>query len=114
MSVADLVAPDPAWATEEYARFVQDGRWEGEVELGTKDGRLLPAEARAIDAPGSGGPLYVSFLRDLTDRKRREAVNARLATLVQASNEAITGVSLHGIITHWNPAAAPIWARTRV
>src|SRR4051812_43067338 len=109
LRVADIVALGPIWATGEYARFLREGEWHGEVELRTKDGRLVPAEARAIVAPGPSGPLYVSFLRDLTHLKRREAANARLAALVQASPDAIVSVSLDGIITDWNPAAERLY-----
>lgn len=43
--------------------------------------------------------------RDVT--RRRAAVDAlvRLAAIVGSSNDAITGVSLDGIVTTWNPAA---------
>src|SRR5687768_8352772 len=73
LSVGDIVAPGPIWAEEESVRFPREGAWQGEVELRTKDGRLVPADARAIVVPGPDGSLYASFLRDITDRRRIEA-----------------------------------------
>jgi PAS domain S-box-containing protein len=109
LSIGDVVAPGPIWAAEEYARFLREGQWQGEVELRTRDGRLVPAEARAIVVPGPDGPLYASFLRDITDHKRREADNTRLAVLVQSSADAIMSLSLEGRIISWNPAAERLY-----
>jgi hypothetical protein len=73
LSVGDIVAPGPIWAAEEYARFLQEGMWQGDVELCTKEGRVVPAEVRAVVVPGPEGSFYASFLRDTTDRRRGEA-----------------------------------------
>ena len=69
LGAGDIVAPGPIWAAEEYARFLREGAWQGEVELRTKDGRVVSAEARAIVVPGPDGSVYASFLRDITERK---------------------------------------------
>jgi PAS domain S-box-containing protein len=57
---------DPA----DYHTLATRGSWEGELDLQRKDGSVIPVEARAtrIDLPG--GPIYVTVLRDITDRKR--------------------------------------------
>jgi two-component system, sensor histidine kinase and response regulator len=72
----------------------------------------VPLEAWSVAIPSPDGPRYVSFLRDLRDRYRREAAEARLAALVQASVDAIISVSTEGIITEWNPAAARLYGYT--
>jgi PAS domain S-box-containing protein len=48
--------------------------------------------------------IYASA-RDITDRKRVEAEAARLAAIVESSEDAIIGISLHGVIETWNAAA---------
>jgi PAS domain S-box-containing protein len=109
LSVVDVVASGPSWVRREFARLRREGRWEGEVALRAKNGDLLPVEARAIAFRGQDGPQYVAFLRDLSERHRREVVQARLAALVESSADAIVSVSLDGFITDWNAAAEQLF-----
>jgi two-component system, sensor histidine kinase and response regulator len=87
LSVRDIVAPGPVWAAEEFSRYVRDGKWQGDVELRAKDGRLVAAEAHAVVIPGPDGPIFAAFHRDLTHRRRLEvdvrAAEARYRSLVE-------------------------------
>jgi PAS domain S-box-containing protein len=112
LGIGDVVASGRVWAAEEYARFLQEGSWSGAVALRAKDGRLAPTEARSVVVQGPDGPRYLFFLRELTERKRRDADQTRLALLVQASAEAIISASPDGVITDWNPAAARLYGFT--
>src|SRR5215208_4437381 len=112
LSVVDAVAPGPSCARREFARLRREGRWQGEVELRTKNGDLLPVEARAMAFSGPDGPQVVAFLRDLSERHRREVVQARLAALVESSANAIVSASLDGLITDWNAAAEQLFGYT--
>lgn len=47
--------------------------------------------------------------RDVTDRKTSETELARLASIVESSNDAIVGMSLGGVIETWNRAAEEIF-----
>ena len=70
LEIGDVVAPDPAWATDADARFLREGQ--GEVVVRAKDGRVVPAEARTMVVPGPDGSLSVATLRDTTKRKAAE------------------------------------------
>jgi len=70
-----------------------------------KDGTEFPVEISLSPLETDDGVLVSSAIRDITERKRSELQRARLAALVDASNDAIIGKTLDGIITSWNEGA---------
>ena len=72
------------------------------------DAIILETVAKsAIDDPTIAG--VVVNARDITERRRAEAVRAELAALVASSRDAIYGTDLNGIVTVWNPGAEQIF-----
>ena len=79
--------------------------WTGEVQHLTKDGRQVFVESRHQAIETDGETLILETNHDITERKRSEADNARMAAVAAASHDALFGVTLEGQIEAWNPAA---------
>jgi PAS domain S-box-containing protein len=69
LRVEDIVVNEPGWTTAEYERFLADGRWHGELELRRKDGALVPVEAVATVVHLPDGPVNISAIRDVRERR---------------------------------------------
>src|SRR5262249_15979639 len=61
--------------------------------------------------PSKRGGISIYFV-DITQRKRNEAEVARLATLVESSDDAIISVAPDGVIQSWNEGAAGLYGYT--
>ncbi len=80
----------------------------------TKDGRLVDVSITVSPIrDGAGRVVGASKIaRDISERRRIEVVQARLAAVIEWSDDVIVSKTLDGIITSWNPAAERLFGWT--
>jgi len=85
--------------------------WKGEIKNKAKDGSFYWVDTTIVPfLSAAGKPLqYVAIRADITERKQVEVAAARLAAIVQYSDDAIIGKDLDGIVTSWNAGAEKIF-----
>src|SRR6266550_1013101 len=68
----------------------------------------LAISATEID----GSPIFTAYLRDITEQKRAEEANRRLAAIIESSGDAIISIDLDETITSWNKEAERLFGYT--
>ena len=87
------------------------------IDRAAKEGITTEFETASSVIPGAwvAGRVYPSagglsvYFQDITVRKRAEEDRARLAAIVESSDDVIIGKTLQGIITNWNRGAERIY-----
>ncbi len=82
--------------------------------LVARDGTERPIDDSAAPIrDGAGAPIgAVLVFRDVSERRRTEEVRARLAAIVESSEDAIVSKTLDGVIRSWNAGAQRLFGYT--
>jgi PAS domain S-box-containing protein len=103
---------DPEKARTGYEKVFRDGLvTDYELGIRHRDGRVTPVMYNATVYHDESGSVMGVFAaaRDVTERKKAEEEELRLAAIVEHSEDAIIGKSLDGIIRSWNAGAERIY-----
>ena len=80
-------------------------------EIGQKT--MLVSGKRVDDVRGAIPPVIFLAIEDITERELAATTSARLAAVVESSDDAIITKDLNGIIQTWNPGAERIFGYTQ-
>ncbi|HZR78678.1 MAG TPA: PAS domain S-box protein, partial [Chthoniobacterales bacterium] len=77
-----------------------------------KDGSQVSVELAITAVALERSPIFVGYLRDISERRSNEESSRRLAAIVESSQDAIVSKDLNGLITSWNSAAERLFGYT--
>ena len=97
--------PEPLHVIKE--QFSVDGHWAGELRHTCANGSKITVSTRWVAERGARGNItsILESNRDISESKRAQEVQARLAAIIESSEDAIVAKNLDGIIINWNEAA---------
>ena len=104
--IQDIVAPEFKHIAMEHVLSGSEEAYESAFV--SKDGHLVPVQAKGKTIPYEGGTARIASVRDISAARRAEEVQRRLATAIEQAAEAVLITDSEGIIHYINPAVERI------
>ena len=83
-----------------------------EIEALRRDGAEILVQLAISALEVDGSPIFTAYLRDITERRRAEEANRRLAAIIESFGDAIISKNLNEEITSWNDEAERLFGYT--
>ncbi len=83
-----------------------------EIEALRRDGAEILVQLSITALEVDGSPIFTAYLRDITERRRAEEANRRLAAIIESFGDAIISKDLNEMITSWNEEAERLFGYT--
>ena len=81
-SLGRLVAGPLSWSPDQREALIAAGEWQGELELLRNDGSTVPVEVRTTVVHVPNGPVYLSAVRDISERRHLERLQRDFLAMV--------------------------------
>ncbi len=115
--LAETIFPEPyreALRARAARQFLETGDTSGideriEVEGLHRLGHTFPIELAISAVETEDGWSFHAFMHDISARSREDSERSRMASIVEASADAIFSYSLDGVVTSWNRGAERLY-----